>query len=78
MKTALEENNSYIGSHIDDCYQCVAKFSRMNQEDYEEFEDGDNHTRKDSEHYATSYLDQNGIRIPELMYLLIIKPNLVI
>ena len=35
LKTALEENNSYIGSHIDDCYQCVEKFSRFDPDNYD-------------------------------------------
>ena len=72
MKTALEENNSYVGSHIDDCFQCVSKFSRMNQEDNEEFEVKNNHTRKDSDAYATSHLNQNGMYNPERMNLLLL------
>ena len=61
LKTALEENNSYIGSHIDDCYQCVEKFSRFDPDNYDEFYDGDNHTRKDPDLFTTSHLNQNGI-----------------
>ena len=60
MKTALEENNSYIGSHIDDCYKCVVKFSRFDPENYDEYENDDNLTKNDSELFTTSHIDQNG------------------
>lgn len=61
MKTALEENNSYIGSHIDDCYKCVVKFSQFDPENYDEFENADNQTKKDAELFTTSHIDQNGM-----------------
>ena len=67
MKTALEENNSYIGSHIDDCYQCVEKFSRFDPENYDDYFDGDNHTRKDSDLFTTSHLNQNGMNRDNLI-----------
>ena len=60
MKTALEENNSYVGSRIDDCYQCVVKFSRFDPENYDEFGD-DNQTRRKSDMFTTSHINQNGM-----------------
>ena len=65
LKTALEENNSYSGSHIDNCYQCVLRFSNSNKQ---EFEDDENSTYKFSDLYTTSYHSLNGERNPNLIY----------
>ena len=60
MKTALEENNSYTGSHIDHCYQCVLRFSNGSMQDL-----GENETLalQGSDLYTTSYHSLNGKRI---------------
>ena len=46
LKNALEENNIYIGSHLDSCYQCVLRFSSNNLTGYD---NTGNHNESDDE-----------------------------
>ena len=77
LKTALEENNSYVGSQLDDCYQCVVKFSIIDQQGYN---NNNNNTLNENEglnNYNLLHYNKTGksIVVPCYIWLYILIYN---